>query len=306
MNWDVLLHWMTHLGEGSWEGFKESVACLAPDEEKRNDLIINLRLLLSDMAYADFFIGGSRRWRVFPPILAGLATSPDDAVLCGGRTPRLIGAFAASAKVEGCIISQENAEKGPTTMNIQGDSAALARVASVIGVGFVSNYAATLCCHLVPLYELFEHAPEYSVPTNWSLRSFDFESMSLVDGLRPNSACECTPRRGLPRWFVHQRHGNLRSMPKREAIYAAAMLQEVTLLQYDVASRRLSAPVKAQPPEPYARVACLCAGRRGRVQGDMIMYEEVPPSVAAVLCGAVGQAHPGASLAAPGAFRTAN
>lgn len=292
MTWDVLLHWMTHLGEGSWEGFKDAVARLAPQDEELDDLVVGLRVHLSDMGHAEFFVGGSRRWRVLPPVLAGLAARPGAAVLCGGRTPQSRSALAAAAEAAGSLVWSEDAADGPTTVRVQGEPAALARVASAVGVRFVSDYAAALFRQLMPVYELLERAPEESAPTNWSLRSFDFETMSLVDGLRPNSACECSPRRGLPRWYVHTRRGKLRPMAKREAIYTAAMLQRVRLLRYDVESRRLSAPVKVPPPELYSRAACLCAGRRGRVEGGLIVFEEVPSGMAAVLCVAVGQPHP--------------
>jgi len=94
---------------------------------------------------------------------------------------------------------------------------------------------------------------------------------------------------------VHTRHGRLRSMPKREAVYAAAMLQQVTLLNYDFERHRLRAPVKAPPPETYSRVACLCAGRRGYLEGRHVLFEEVPPNTAAVLCVSAGQPHPGSA-----------
>ena len=95
-------------------------------------------------------------------------------------------------------------------------------------------------------------------------------------------------------------------MPKREAIYAAAMLQRMTLLQYDFESRCFTAPVRAPPPEPYCRAACLCAGRRGRVDGGLIVFEDVPSAVAVVLCIAAGQQHPGVACAALAACRTGN
>ncbi len=304
MNWNVLLHWMTHLGEGSWDGFKDAVARLAPQEEQLDDVLVRLRLYLSDMGHVDFFVGGSRRWRVLPPILAGLAARPGAAVLCGGRTPQLGGTLAAAAEAAGCLVSLEDAAYGPTTLRVEGEPAALARAAAAADVRFVSDYAGALCRLVTPVYELFERAPEESAPTNWSLKSFDFDSMSLLDGLRRNSACECSPRRGLPRWYVHTRRGRLRPMPKREALYTAAMLQRVTLLQYEPDRRRFVAPVKVPPPELYSRAACLCAGRRGRVEGSLIVFEEVPSAMAAVLCVAAGQLYPGVARSALVASKT--
>lgn len=292
MNWDILLHWMTHMGEGSWDGFKDAVARLAPQDEALDELFVRGRLYLSDMGHAEFFFSGSRRWRVLPPVLAGLAAKPDAAILCGGRTPQLSGTLTTSAEAAGCRVSLEDAADGPTALHFRGEPAALASAAAAADVRFVSDYAGALCRAVVPVYEMFERAPEEPAPTNWSRKSFDFDSMSLVDGFRPNSACECSPRRGLPRWYVHTRRGRLRAMPKREAIYASAMLQRVTLLRYDAESRRLLSPVKTPPPEVFSRVACLCAGTRGRVEGRLIVFDQVPLETAAVLCVAAGQSHP--------------
>lgn len=306
MNWDVLLHWMTHLGEGSWDGYKEAVAKLAPRDEDVYDLQVRLRWHLSDMGHAGFFVDGSRRWRMFPPILAGLSGAPGAAVLCGGRTPQLSGAVAAAAQTAGCLFTSEETADAPTTIRVVGAPADMPRAAAGGGIRFVSDYAQVLCRNVVPVYDLLERAAEQSVPTNWSVKSFDFDSVSLVDGLRPNSACECSPRRGLPRWYVHTRRGRLRPMPKREAVYAAAMLQQLTLLRYDFESHCLTAPATVPPPEPYCRAACLCVGRRGHVDGGLIVFEEVPPAVAGVLCVAAGQQHPGLTRAAVAALKTGN
>lgn len=300
MTWDLLLQWMTHLGEGSWEGFRDAIERLAPDDQDSGGLLRRLRLELSDMGHADFFVEGTRRWRVVPPVLAGLAMRHEVAVLCGGRTPQLRAALAAAAEAEGCLLSVEESADGPTVVGIAGDPAAIARAASRAALRFVPNYASALCRRLTPVYQLLERAPEESPPTNWLLKCFDFASMSLVEQLLPNAACECTPRRGLPRWYVHTRRGRLRPLPKREAIYAAAMLRHMTLLRYDAAARRLFVPVKAQLPELFSRAACLCAGRRGRVEANAVVFEEVPPATAAALCVAAGQRHPAAEWALRG------
>lgn len=291
MNWDVLLHWMTHLGEGSWDGFKDAVSRLAAQEQ--DNLQVDLRSHISDMAYAEFFVDGSRRWRVFPPVLAELSPRLGAAVLCGGRTPQLTRTLVSAAETAGCHVASEQTSDAPTTIRVTGSLANLDHSANAVGVRFVRGYSELLSRRVKPVYELLERAIEQSAPTNWSVRSFDFDSMSLVDGYRPNSACECSPRRGLPRWYVHTRHGRLRAMPKREAVYAAAMLRGVTLLRYDFENERLMAPARVPPPEPSCRAACLCAGRRGRMDGGLIVFDDVPPAVAGVLCVAAGQPHPG-------------
>jgi hypothetical protein len=291
MNWDVLLHWMTHLGEGSWEAFQDAVTRLAPEDADSNDLVVALRFHLSDLAHVDFFTGGSRRWRVLRPVLAGLAQS-GAAILCGGRTPRLHEALARASHDAGCAMSLEGSDRRPTILRITGATSALREIAAEVGVGFFYRFSQTLSAELQPLFKVFEDLPVETAPTNWSVKSFDFGSMTVVDGLRRNSACEYSPRHGIPRWYVHTRRGRLKLMPKREAIYAAAMLQGISLLSYDPTARRLFAPAKAPPPESYSRVACLCSGHRPVFKGGLLIFEDVPPSVGTVLCVTAGQPEP--------------
>ncbi len=291
MNWDILLHWMTHLGEGSWQGFKNSVGRLAGEEEDLENLVIGLRFHLSDLGHADFFVGGSRRWRTLSPTLAGLA-QPNAAILSGGRTPALHEALFAASHRAGCTASSEELADRPMTLRITGGRTSLLQVAADVGVRFSYLHAQRLCAELNPLFKVFEGLRDETPPTQWSVKSFDFASMTMVDGLRRNSACEYSPRYGIARWYVHTRLGRLKPLPKREAIYAAAMLQGVSLLSYDAAKHCLRVPANTPPPESYSRVACLCSGRRPRISGGSLMFEEVPPAIAAVLCVAAGQPEP--------------
>src|SRR5260370_31042210 len=154
MKWDLLLHWMTHMGEGSWDGFRDAVERVAPQDRDSDGLLRRLRLQLSDLGHADFFVGGTRRWRVAPPVLAGLAMRPEAALLCGSRTPDLTNALAAGAAAEGCSLSLEEAADGPTAIRIAGDRAAITRTAGRANLRFVPDYASALCRRLTPVYQL--------------------------------------------------------------------------------------------------------------------------------------------------------
>src|SRR5437016_3272377 len=124
---------MTHAGDGSWEGFKRAVVQLAGEDADVDELIVALRFHLSDLGYVDFFTGGSRRWRVLPPTLVGLAPA-GTAILTGGRTPGLQDAFLVAAERFGCVASIESTDRGPATLRLQGTRPGLAQVATGIGV----------------------------------------------------------------------------------------------------------------------------------------------------------------------------
>lgn len=292
MSWDVLLHWMTHVSEGSWTVFRNAVAKLADSDADVDSLCRRLRIGLSDLAHADFFVQGSRRWRALPTVLAGLPSSSGAAVLSGGRTPKLVARLAEAARARQCRLVAEEDEDLPLRVRVEGPEDALTAVAADAGIAYVRYYAAALCREVVPIPFQLENAPAEPAPGNWSVRSFDFRSLTWVDGLRARSACEYRPRYGDPRFYVHTRRGKLLRIPRREAVYAAAMLQGVTLAEYDWAAARLSTPAAAPLPVAYARAACLCAGAPARFERGRLLYEKVPQETAALLIVAAGQRYP--------------
>jgi hypothetical protein len=145
---------------------------------------------------------------------------------------------------------------------------------------------------LNPIPEALEYAPVQPAPLNWKVQSFDFETCTWVEGLRSHTACEFTPRYGLPRHFVHVRRGKLLKISKREALYAAAMLKGIELIDYEPSDRRLSVPLFSPLPDLYSRVACLCSGKPAAIVNDRLIYDEVPLELAALLMVAAGQQHP--------------
>jgi hypothetical protein len=288
IDWDLLLYWMTHLGTGSWDAFKRAVARTADDTMDAAALIVPLRFQLSDLGFVDFFTNGSRRWQVLAPTLAGVEPA-GTAILIGGRTPRLQDNVLTAAQRLGCAVSLQRNAESPTSVRVTGTAADLEQLAAETRIRFSPRHAHVLAAGLIPLFKKFENAQDETPPTNWQVQSFDLGSMSMVDGLRRNSACEYSPRRGLPRWYVHTRHRRVRPLSKREAIYVAAMLQDVRLLSYERDAFTLRTEASAPLPETYARVASLCSGRRPLINGRTLIYGDVPVSVASVLCVASGQ-----------------
>jgi hypothetical protein len=292
MKSDILLHWMSHVGGGAWAGFRSAIANLASEDADLQRLCRSLRIWLSDLGHADFFVGGSQRWRALPPVLAGLSTVPNAAILVGSQTPTLIGLLTDAASARGCAVATEFSRDYPTTIRMTGPENALSEVSAATGVPYLPNLHEILAGQLTPVGELLRASRMEAAPHNWTAKSFDFESMTWIEGVRRRSACEFSSRYGVRRYYVQLRRGSFFPMPRREAVYAAATHQRVALMQYDPMARVLRAPVAAPPPELYSRTASLCAGAQGRVQDAYITYEGVPPATAAILCVAAGQPHP--------------
>ena len=155
---------------------------------------------LSDLGHVDFFLEGSQRWRVRAPALAGLLPPARSAVLTGGRTPRLLATLADGAAANGCRVRSDGAEDRPACIHVDGDPGGLLAAAGAAGIPFIESYASVLSGLIDPIPRLVETAKVEEGPANWSVRSFDFDSLAWVEGLRERSACErvalqCAQRR---------------------------------------------------------------------------------------------------------------
>lgn len=292
MNWDLLLYWMTHVGSGSWGTFRGAVAKLAGADAELENLNRDLRIFLSDLGHADFFIDDSQRWRILPPVLAGLSSSSGTAVLAGGRTPRLVEALTAAAVAHGCRLLADGSDERPARVRVCGAHETVAAAARDSGIPYEANFAVALCASIIPISQMIENAPVEQPLVNWTARSFDLVSLKWVEGLHDRAACEFRPRYGRSRFYLHTRKGRLLRLGKREAVYAAAVLRGLPLVAYDPAALTLSVPASAPLPEPYARVACLCDGAPPAVDRGLLKYRTVPHQVAAILLVAAGQAYP--------------
>ena len=292
MNCDLLLTWMTHLGEGSWMSFRRAAEETVSGDREPLELSRALRVGLSDLCFTDFFVDGTQRWRMLPPVLGGLAAHEDVAALYGSRTPALVEALRDAAEAHGGRLEEEAFQDCPTSFRLVGEGPVIAAVSSRIGVVYEPDDGRRVAEHIPPIPCVLERAAQEPAPLNWTARCFDFGMRAWVDRLLPNAACEFTPIYGLPRYYVRRKSGKLLRISKRESLYAAAMLRGVRLIDYDPDSMKLSVPLFAPMPVLYARAACLCAYRPAQIVDGRFVYCDVTPEVAALLMVTAGQPHP--------------
>jgi hypothetical protein len=292
MNCELLLYWMTQTVEGAWNGFRRSVEQLSGEDDDVGNLCRTLRISLSDLGYAEFFVGGSQKWKVLPAVLGGLALQTEVAVLCGARTPGLIEGLESVAGKFGCAVHRHPEELAPAFISVIGPRDTVSRVAAEASLPYVENLASSMFEMVEPIEGQLARAVEENPPINWKVRSFALRSMQWVDGLLARSACEFTPMYGHPVYFLHKRRGRLFRLGKREAVYASAMLQDFSLLSYSPASCELTTPLEAPLPESFARTACLCSGQLAEIKGGRLRYKNVPQDTAAALVIAAGQRYP--------------
>lgn len=293
MTCDLLLYWMSHKAEGSWAGFKKAVSELVPNSSEDARVARRMRIALSDLCHADFFVDESARWRVLSPMLAGLAGRRSLTVLTGARTPELIHTLQSAASEAGCGLSVNETGDAPTRVELSGEHVRIERVAGSVGIPYVPDLSVRLIQRIVPVGTQVENAAHEDRPHQWGAEHFDLKQRIWVQGLQPNSACRFTPRNGPQKFLLHRRHRKFLQFPKREAVYASAMLQGIKLLSYEPLTEVLSVPIAAPLPAELARIASLCSGTQPHIADGNLMYQTVPFEIAAAILVAAGQTHPG-------------
>ena len=300
MNCDMLLAWMTHIGKGPWIRFRKAVEEVADGDRDPLNLSRALRVRFSDLGFADFFINDTQQWSMLPPVLGGLVIQKNTVALHGSRTPHLAEALRDAAEEYGCRFEAEALQDCPTLIRVVGDGEEIAAIANRIEIPYESNNAKIVAEKAIPIPHMLKTATEEPAPRNWQVRSFDFKTGAWVEHLLQNAACEFIPTHGRSRYFINIKGGKLLRMPKRESLYAAAMLKGVRLIKYEFNSMKLSTPSFAPMPELYARAACLCSCRPAEILNGRIIYSDVTPEIAALLMVSAGQPHPGFSILAKG------
>lgn len=295
MSWETLLHWLTHQQEGSWMKFRQAVTEIASFENLDidiSDLCRKLRLRLSEASYADFFINGSQTWKVRPPILAGLVNSSEVALLCGGRTPKLLSQMSDVAATLNCQIIIDNKFEKIAGISIKGTEKNIRQIADTVGIPFIPEATKFLSQDFVPILQQLESANEATPLAGWSVKSFDWQSRKWVDEVLQNTAYEYTYYNNR-QYFVHNQQGKLVRMPKHEAIYAAAALRRIEITVYNKTYSTLTTDISTPLPELYARVAYLGGGTPSRIEQGQIVYNDISLDLAGLLLVNIGQLHPG-------------
>jgi hypothetical protein len=168
MNCELLLEWMTHMGSGSWGAFRDALdAVTSAKEQLDEDVYRGVRIALSDLCHADFFIGSSRRWCVRRPALATLVDRTKH-LFIGGRTRVLTDKLARATLGVDAITTMTESIPGLSRVLVEGDADALRSVATGLGVQFVPRAAAQIAAGLLPIRQMFEAAAKVAEPVNWT------------------------------------------------------------------------------------------------------------------------------------------
>jgi len=293
VTWDLLLEWMTHLGSGRWGAFRDAAAELSGAEDTDlRDMCRALRVALSDLGHVDFFVDGTRRWRVRRPALLGLLSNGGEALLAGGRTRRLMDALNTAAGEAGADVRVDEVGPGLSQVRVVGTAEQVSAVADTVDIEYIPAAASMIASQLTPMRRVLDRAPVQQEPFSWAVRSWSFEEMTWVDSRLRKTAREYFSKHGTRRCMVEVGRGRLREIERRHAVYAAALLRRRRIATYRVDEHLLQVPLTAPLPDLFARAACLASGQLPRLADGRLEFRDVPPDAASVLLVSLGQGHP--------------
>lgn len=310
MSADLLMLYLSHLGEGSWGAVKSHFRAAAGAEAEAGSRA--LRYALEEMGFADFFVDCETPhgpqpgdgWRVLPTRLMMLA-SGQTALLCGARDPDVLQSLQEAAQAEGCAFEMRavpaESPSGPcfTLPRVTGGAGGLAGVARRLDVPLVVSAPDAWLERVSPLAETLRLAPPLELGLHrpgWEMRLRRPERWTW-------EPISCPPDAALPAgsvlewsrpWLPRQRAVLLTQRGwvcagDREAVYIGALISHRPLLRYNVSTERLYVPAAFPLPRPCARAAAMCAGAPPQWQDGERAYAAVPARLAAVIGLLLGQ-----------------
>lgn len=307
---DVLMLYLSHLGEGSWAAAKSYFRAAGGAEAEAGGR--SLRYALEEMGFADFFVDRETPhgpqpgdgWCVLPTSLRMLA-SGKTALLCGARDPDVLQLLQEATQVEDCALEMRavpvESPSGPcfTLPRVTGRAGGLAGVARRLDVPLVASAPDAWLERVPPLAETVRLAPKLELGLHrpgWEMRLCRPERQtwepisSPPDAAVPAGSVLEWSRPWLPRQrAVLTTQRGWVGAGDREAVYLGALISRRPLLRYDVGAGTLHVPASFPLPRPCARAAALCAGVPSRWLDGERVYAAVPARLAAVIGLLLGQ-----------------
>ena len=296
MNADRLLEWMTHVGSGPWDAFRDAVDEVDDiiDRDDPNGWYRTLRIAMSDLGHADFFVGGSRRWQVRRPVLTGLAEDESAHLFTGGRTSELLEMLEqrVTGSGKGTVTIEEDGP-GPSRVRVKGAPEFLREVTEELRIQYLPKASMTLAGEATSMKDVLKGPCSDEEPINWAVTSWSFRETRWVPGRGDRTLREYSNRHGMRRYLLNvNRDGSLREIEKRTGMYCAALMRKERIVNYSQGERTLRVPVWAPLPAEYARAACLARGEPASREGGRIVFKGVDWDTAATLLASLGQVVP--------------
>jgi len=268
MDYNLLLTYLTEIGGGRWEDFKNTCKTLAQsvneEELDRGTTIWNIaQRNLSRLGHVEFQFGERFIWRVAPPAL--VSVPPEDsrrAILCGGRNPPFIDRAREACGSLGKEMRLYEQPEGPDIVIVNDCSPLEAHIlAEEIQLSWTDRAVASLFACLPSLDDMLELCQEENPPIGWRVDKFDVDSLKWEQASQTSDA-------GLYRYsspwqpaeYRLKANGRTLKVPPFVGIYHVIRSAGKQAIFYEEQERILSVKATAKMPELYERAATLCSG----------------------------------------------
>lgn len=254
---DRLLEWMSFRRTGQIKDIPDGLA----DAGKMSHVVYGLAML------GHLELLSSTRWKITPPVLAVQPRGPDDqvsAVLCGARTPGVLGSLDSACTGTGLQFMTEAASTQPAVVRISGASISkLVAVASDAGIPLQPDASLTiLAC--TPSISAWPRTPCPMVGGRvQTVRRFSCSRLGWVEATLDEAS---RARFGL---FKIKRDWDWVNLLKTDVSECAdidsragrlVVARKRKVASWTADSGILSLPGKLFPPSPIARALALCTG----------------------------------------------
>lgn len=279
MNDNLLLAYLSELGQGKWPQFRQALDYLA---EENDELYRSVKARqLSALGHVEFAFEGDLHWAVCEPTIAWL--SRDDqlkGVLCGQRSQRLLDDLADWCERFDCELACVSQKEGPDVISI---------LSPTNDVGEQLAQKVSLRSQLDAAERLAEILPD--ITSHLSLcsnepapRGYKTERYETDQGRWLEVDSDIGP--GFYRYIHYQREYRLKingttwKTPPYIGIFPWLQHEKRIVFTYDPKERTLRGPANVILPPLFARAVTLCSGLLPRFERNHHIYVEVPGGVA--------------------------
>lgn len=286
---DLLLHWMSERGAGSWQQFKAAYEWLFAGVPGARSPSVVMRTLDAlghvEMAWA------TGRWTVAPPVLVALPLGGMYASLVGARTARIEGTLTDLD--EGlddidAVVETVRQRAAPTAVFVGGGAwEDLEAAAHALGATFAPRFPESLARRLPPLARP-KGPPQSELPDGFEW--FDAGDLRWRTGTSSSLGLRQYTHFGVTSHYWNDGSG-WREVDKDSGRYLELERRGRNILRFerDGVSGRLQVPMEAPLPRLQARVAATCSGIAPWTSGGLLEYLNVPLEIAGTLAQSLGQ-----------------
>lgn len=282
-----LLVWMSARQSGSIQSFRARVAELHPAGARGGHAVAPHRLAawtLSKLGHAEFGnAAGGAGWRIAPPVLAaGDIYGSARAVLCGARSPELLGALADCGERERFKPSPQSSS--PDLVELEAESpSALVGIAHDIGIPVQWNASLAVLTVCVDVKSIVLEECTIPVGAGWIVSRFSKSGLAWVESTLAEAQ---SMRTGLFRFrgeygttYLLKEGGRASSCDPAIGKFRILMRRHRPLV-YDAAAQELAIVASCRPPDIIERALVVASGRLPGFRDGTLVYTHVTQPVA--------------------------